>query len=231
MLLWVEWEQNVICSWAGNCADGHVQTTENVHMSFPGFVVTVATETPWSSRACQLNSCLVHWYCGAESESAHAVGKGCLRGKGRQFTNRICILSDLPATQSRPTLVTHSWHISHTALTWKSDGFSREEAAPGQQEEDRCFQQWILTQPGEFGEVERGLKIYKKIIIQNLTLCIRLIHGRNCNCNTYDCCGRLHALSGATICRQREKTSANKKQLQKVLTKPGDLPCRVTHWV
>ena len=53
---------------------------------------------------------------------------------------------------------THTHTISHTALTWKSTGFGSEEAAPGQQEEDGCFQQWVLMEPSEFGEVERELK-------------------------------------------------------------------------
>lgn len=40
-----------------------------------------------------------------------------------------------------------------------------------------------------------------------------------------DCCGRLHALSSATVCKQKKSAvSANKKQLQKVLPKSEDFP-------
>lgn len=64
----------------------------------------------------------------------------------------------------------HTSIRSEEMLTWQSTGFCWEEAAPGQQEEDWCFQQRILMESGEFGEVERVLKIYTMKIMQFLHL-------------------------------------------------------------
>lgn len=128
------------------------------------------------------------------------------KGSG-SITRFVFCLTSLPyRTQTWPHI--HRWNISRTALTWKSTGFSWEEAAPWQQEEDRCFQQWGLTQLSEFGKVEQRVKDkpYKNIIIQHLTLCSRATSR-----NTLQYC----------ICKQK----------QKVLAKPGVLPRRETHWV
>lgn len=115
----------------------------------------VERESPWSNRAFQSHSSLCHSYSQqVRASSGEELFDG---GKGSSSLTRFVFCLTFLPHRNKTCPHADKW-LTRVIQTWKSAGFSWEEAAPRQQEEDGCFQQRALVQLSEFGEVKGRVK-------------------------------------------------------------------------